>query len=232
MPEMKTWTANGVTYDIRDQNSVNHIANRSNPHGVTAGQIGAAPAGYGLGEDISGAIDLDTVTKSGNYKGNVKLPGYTTGAIVWCRADMSSANYGTQHIYTELNGGGELFRTKDNGVWSEWEWGNPPMVPGVEYRTTKRCNGKVVYTKRVSFATLPNTGAASVNISGMVKLISAIGTIIETATGYDYVLPHFGYSNGITAATIMHRNGTKLYIKTYADMTGFTGEVTVEYTKD
>lgn len=30
--------------------------------------------------------------------------------------------------------------------WDEWEWENPPMEFGVEYRTTERHNGKAVYT--------------------------------------------------------------------------------------
>lgn len=35
------------------------------------------------------------------------------------------------------------------------EWLNPPMVPGVEYRTTERRNGKEVYTKLIT----PGTAA-------------------------------------------------------------------------
>lgn len=40
----------------------------------------------------------------------------------------------------------KAIRAKMAGVWQPWEWVNPPMVPGVEYRTTKRHNGKPVYT--------------------------------------------------------------------------------------
>ena len=43
MPEMKTWTANGVTFDIRDQNSEDHINMTGNPHGTTAADVGARP---------------------------------------------------------------------------------------------------------------------------------------------------------------------------------------------
>lgn len=32
------------------------------------------------------------------------------------------------------------------------EWDNPPMLPGVEYRTTKRHNGAAVYTKLLSYS--------------------------------------------------------------------------------
>lgn len=37
-----------------------------------------------------------------------------------------------------------------NNVWQPWEWENPPMNAGVEYRTTDRINGKVVYKKLTS----------------------------------------------------------------------------------
>ncbi len=33
------------------------------------------------------------------------------------------------------------------GILHPWEWVNPPMVEGVEYRTTERINGKAIYRK-------------------------------------------------------------------------------------
>ena len=38
-----------------------------------------------------------------------------------------------------------------NGVVGEWEWVNPPMALGVEYRTTERYMGKPVYAKCVNY---------------------------------------------------------------------------------
>lgn len=50
MPDMKTQTINGVVYDIVDQpgrdNLAAHMNNQSNPHMVTAAQIGAAEMTY------------------------------------------------------------------------------------------------------------------------------------------------------------------------------------------
>lgn len=40
-----------------------------------------------------------------------------------------------------------------------YEWINPPMLPGIEYRTTERWNGKVVYTKLVDCGTITNGGS-------------------------------------------------------------------------
>lgn len=38
-----------------------------------------------------------------------------------------------------------------NNGWGEWEWLNPPMTFGVEYRTTERYMGKPVYAKCVNY---------------------------------------------------------------------------------
>lgn len=46
----------------------------------------------------------------------------------------------------------------EKGTWSEWEWENPPMAMGTEYRTTERWQGKVVYTKLIDFGNLPSGG--------------------------------------------------------------------------
>ena len=40
-----------------------------------------------------------------------------------------------------------LERYKDGDTWSEWEWVNPPMAAGVEYRTTERYQNVSVYKK-------------------------------------------------------------------------------------
>jgi hypothetical protein len=41
-------------------------------------------------------------------------------------------------------------------TWAEWEWVNPPMTLGAEYRTTERFNGKVVYTKLIYCGAITN----------------------------------------------------------------------------
>ena len=55
-----------------------------------------------------------------------------------------------------LNTNYVLQRYLYNGAWSEWECVNPPMVEGVEYRTTERYKGKPVYAKLKSLGAMPN----------------------------------------------------------------------------
>lgn len=40
------------------------------------------------------------------------------------------------------------------------EWVNPPMIPGVEYRTTERYFGRAVYQKLINLGALPPNGVA------------------------------------------------------------------------
>lgn len=44
--------------------------------------------------------------------------------------------------------GNKAVKCRRAGTWQPWEWENPPMADGVEYRTTDRIGGKVVYKKQ------------------------------------------------------------------------------------
>lgn len=48
-------------------------------------------------------------------------------------------------------------------VDGEREWINPPFMRGVEYRTTERLDGLVVYTKLVDFGAMPSNSSKTVN---------------------------------------------------------------------
>ena len=47
-------------------------------------------------------------------------------------------------------------------VWNSWEWINPPMLLGTEYRTTERYLGKPVYAKLVDLG--EGTNGKTVNV--------------------------------------------------------------------
>lgn len=52
--------------------------------------------------------------------------------------------------------GSMCIRNLSGGGFSEWEWVNPPMTLGVEYRTMEKYQGKPVYTALIDLGTLPN----------------------------------------------------------------------------
>ena len=54
-----------------------------------------------------------------------------------------------------------------------WEWVNPPLAPGVEYRTTERYLGNPVYKKLLLF-----TGAMTDGYSQMAHNIANIANVV------------------------------------------------------
>ena len=123
-------------------------------------------------------------------------------------------------VQMDLSGG--MYRTMDG----ETEWFNPPMSLGVEYRTTERWNGYVVYTMAVDFGALPNNTeksksalAANLNVFD-IRGYAKNGSYNVPIPGY-YAIQSMGYTK---------TNGN-LWISTTADMSGYSAYVVVKYTK-
>lgn len=80
-----------------------------------------------------------------------------------------------------------------NGVWTPWEWDNPPMSIGVEYRTTERWHGYAIYAKIVDFGALPVNSVKTIKVyedaSGG-RIISAVG--YEDSSGQSLPTDCFG----------------------------------------
>ena len=111
------------------------------------------------------------------------------------------------------------------GNWLPWEWINPPMEVGVEYRTTERYKDKPVYVKLVNFGTLPNTSATSVSIGKSLTMVSTEGM---TYNG-NYALS-LSIHNGLDSVYYNKSEG-KLYVQTKNDATKWSAEIVVKYTK-
>lgn len=141
--------------DVDELEFRDHINNKENPHEVTFEQIGAAPTGYGLGNNEPET--LRTLTEVENFKVNgwrrVSLDSGNIGGSVYgtlsCDAGDRYITQTFEFYYTNYGGYVALKRVwfySDN-VWRDWEWENPPMVVGTEYRTTERWKGSPVYAK-------------------------------------------------------------------------------------
>lgn len=113
-----------------------------------------APSGYGLNNDFEtteNAADFDGYITTGWYRyvndtGENLVPGFKTYYAI-CRVDSFANSYVVQTLYPWGPIGGVLQRTRNVDAWSEWEWVNPPMLVGVEYRTTERYKGNAVFKK-------------------------------------------------------------------------------------
>lgn len=137
-----------------------------------------APAGYGLGE-LRGhdCTDCNEAIRNGVYyitgDSAINHPGNNMqfgSMAVYRRGD-----YITQVIYF---GHYEAKRfSKDGGSsWGVWEWDNPPMNLGEEYRTIERYMGKPVYAKLVDCKGMPGTGSKTIthNVAGIVEWIVSV----------------------------------------------------------
>jgi hypothetical protein len=138
MAGLKTLTINGVKYEL------------------TPEAIGAAPAGFGLGEQSIYAGDLNSAVTNGWYFYGDSAINRPTHINYGCLLVVS--RIGNTHQPVQIVYGVRDDATKERIVarrasgdagttWSEWEYENPPLVTGVEYRTTKRYQGAVVYEK-------------------------------------------------------------------------------------
>lgn len=124
--------------------------------------VNAAPGGYGLGDIAGVAISstveegLNTATQNGWYyfggTGDIEnrpslIPDSGYGYLLVSSRDQQTK---LQVFMSEVNNYIAV-RKLEAGVWQPWEYVNPPMQLGVEYRTTERFLGKPVYVKAIDF---------------------------------------------------------------------------------
>ena len=103
----------------------------------------------------------------------------------------------------------------------DWEWVNPHMLAGVEYRTTERWNGKPVYTKIVDFLSLPASGSKDVihTANGIIEnVVSWYGAFADVQA-----LPNSSLDVLVTTTTIR--------ITVERDLSAFSAQIAIKYTK-
>lgn len=116
------------------------------------------PVGFGWAESVPNESFLenpDGITKTGLYKVLAKslLPDLTYGGNSLLFHQAFSDDYAVQILYFLSETSGVEFagvcakRTKENGIWGETEYINPPKIVDTEYRTVERIKGKAVYKK-------------------------------------------------------------------------------------
>lgn len=188
-----------------------------------------APSGYGLGSSDSRAVNTpdDALlngfyrVSSDNYSGDGTFIDYRLG---WCSLFVTRR---TDKIFqTAKHDSTEWIRySSDNGsTWQPWEWVNPPMALGVEYRTTERWNGKVVYTKLVNCGALPDNGQKSFAYCDAVNAV-AIQMYGAAIKGTESIsIPY--------KLIVIEAYEYELVIRTTENMGNWNGYVVVKYTKD
>lgn len=129
-----------------------------------------APHGFGLGNVAALVSDLNQARACGWYYG-VNVANSPLGNLVLVEVCCHQLAAWTKQSLWYLDAGNEWHSqcvrySKHTGDWTEWEWVNPPMVLGVEYRTTKRHKGKPVYALMLPGGTLAGKSSFSISLSG------------------------------------------------------------------
>jgi hypothetical protein len=199
-------------------------------------EIGAAPAGYGLGEraKLVTNTDLNNYTKGGCYAWEGSA---TNEPFMWGYMEVIpfSTGEGAWQIATGLMGnmlGCVAQRVCHSwGTWEPWEYVNPPMILGEEYRTTERWNGKAVYTKLVNIGTLPNTAICQTDMGIPSNSTRIIGVELSVLRNDNALLSPVMF--GKEVYFISGWNGNWFYsFTTEDDKSAYTATIAIRYVKD
>lgn len=139
---------------------ISHL-NATNPHGLGASDVGAASdTHYHSATDINkGTLSL---LRGGTGGSTAQAARINLGVAEAVESTSLISNKGIHGCY---------YRTVDGDT----EWINPPMISGVEYRTTERFEGRPVYVKMKTYTIgSPDTAGITTTISAkdIYKLIS------------------------------------------------------------
>lgn len=182
-----------------------------------------APSGYGYGgqainlgifdneDDLTNAIS-SVYDNMGNLETKlVRFEGYPSNSSYNFFGILAkgSANNGNLFAHCAYSRGSLLQKVKYQGVWQPFEWVNPPMNVGVEYRTTERYNGKPVYRKLLSYSLTSNlSGDTELKIPhGIENWDGGLARVQGKTVGY--ILPYIA-SNGSTTVPLFEADGITL----------------------
>lgn len=210
------------------------VGARPNTWMPTAAQVGAAPAGYGLGGfavPVPGN-NLDTLKANGWYYCADSTAGGPSGYALGNAVVEVSAGSAYSPVHQTLHfgtAGRQPFTIKRywnnaTSAWVDWEWINPPMLAGGEYRTTERYKGKAVYTKLINFGYLPNATKGGISNDVAATLVIRC----EGVTSNGYTLP-YNYNGNII--DLCAEKGWIL-ITTNKDYSTAMADIQIWYTKD
>lgn len=115
----------------------------------------------------------------------------------------------------------------DNWVWYEWEWDTPPMLSGIEYKTSERWLGKPVYTKNVDLGKLPAGYAAVAHGADATAVLRCVGV-----TGSGATIPYHRFeAPSYNSSVQLSADKTYIYISVDTIMNE-TASAQIWYTKN
>ena len=234
-----TWMPSATDVGARPNTwmpSATDVGARANTWLPTIAEIGAAPDDFGLGAYAGMTVtDANEATKNGWYD----VQSGAANAANQYHHPMLVVGYG-QSALTQIAFLGNsvssmtyiLIRKRYGANWNEWEWLNPVMDVGVEYRTTERWNGVPVYTMLVDAGTTTTDFSAWIGVPGIKGLVRAVpnldGTICDEWNGSTGVHANNTFYFAITAGT---NNDIGIYARCGSGRVGKSLKVQIWYTK-
>ena len=186
-----------------------------------------APGGYGLGGNAAAPTtnDADSCTLTGWYAiSSMSNCPFTYGLL---RVEKWYDECIFQTAY-EMSSGVVVQRRYQNSEWTPWEYVNPPMQFGVEYRTTELSMGKPVYVKLVNFGAIPTSGTTKSVEHGISNVQFVIHVFGTTSVGFS--IPYGSNADRIYIGA----NTTHISIENAVssfDASAYSAYVIIKYTK-
>ena len=221
--DMRSYSLTGLGDASRDGDAVSlkyargHYAQSSS---ATVNNLNVAVKNgwYSYGSGATGAPTvinagaLFVMTRTGSQNQVVQFAHGVEGGSKGCSAIRHSSNNGTS--------------------WDEWEYINPPMTAGVEYRTTELYNNLPVYTTIIDGGAIP-----SANSQKFVNHNKAVNQIVRydiSTNAYGTAVPGFSFSGSASQDFSIYgganQNGVFLAVKSL-NWTQFKWWVQIWYTK-
>ena len=112
------------------------------------------------------------------------------------------------------------------------EWQNPPMVAATQYGTRERHLGKRVYVKLVDLGSLPNTSTKTVSYN-TAQDAKAFSFEVFARASADDIIQSFPLARTSDGTITARANVTdySVEVKTFADLSHYTGFAKIKYTK-
>ena len=199
---------------------------------IEQGIANSAPGGYGIGETPKYIADANDAVKNGRYAidgSTLNLPGSNGDLWAYAYLDVYTGNRPDVYIKQTITSPYQYWHQCEvtrcfyspRGGWQPWEWVNPPMILGTEYRTTERCLGKPVYCKLV------NCGEITAGTNTIAHNIASVGQMVGCE-----LIDVSGYVAGQPSTLFATANKSSIYIEaTGSQYVGRKIYVRLRYTK-
>lgn len=234
---------NKIEQGIADAVSVTPQSLTDEQKAQARGNINSAPGGFGLGEPPKYIADANDAVNNGWYAidmSTLNLPTLNSPMWNYTYLKVDAGNRPDVYIKQTITSPYGVWHQCEvtrcfysvRGGWQPWEWVNPPMQLGTEYRTTERYQGKPVYAQLVNFGYGPNNTNAHVT-----KTIENIGGIVRwsgvMSDGCPFPFDNHMYSPSHVVNGIVYKTSNNLHVDLYAneDKSTTTMYIFVFYTK-